>query len=140
MSSKAARKRNKRKFKMPKDVQPKEAVTLRTAPTTRPTWERLQHGCWAEPSGMGKNMQPIVDLASDMIGELYQGRQITTAQEQAARTFQEVRAEWADMMEVTAIQKPKPHIKRLKGASAWSKPPSLKSSAQNWQAQSPTAS
>lgn len=104
MSSKAARKRNKRKVKMPKDVQPKEAVTLRTAPTTRPTWERLQHGCWAEPSGMGKDMQPIVDLASDMIGELYQGRQITTAQEQAARTFQEVRAAWVAELDLAGFK------------------------------------
>ena len=106
MSSKAARKRNKRKFKMPKDVhvQPVGEVTLRTAPTTRPTWERLQHGCWAEPSGMGKDMQPIVDLASDMIGELYQGRQITTAQEQAARTFQEVRAAWLAELDLAGFK------------------------------------
>jgi len=104
MSSKAARKRNKRKFRMPKDVQPKEQVTLRTAPTTRPTWERLQHGCWAEPSGMGKEEQPTVDLAPDMIGELYQSRQITTAQEQAARTFQEVRGEWEKELPIAGFK------------------------------------
>lgn len=106
MSSKAARKRNKRKFRMPKSVhaQPKEEITLRTAPTTRPTAERLRQGTWAEPSGMGKDMQPIVDLASDMIGQLFQTRQINAAQEQAARTFQEARAAWLAEFELAGFK------------------------------------
>ena len=46
----------------------------------------------ARPQGPDKRSQPMVDLASDMIGQLYQSKQISTAQEQAARTFQEL---WA---------------------------------------------
>lgn len=68
-----------------------------TAPTqnftaVRPTAERMAQGKWAAPQGPGKRSQPMVDLASDMIGHLYQQGKISTAQEQAARTFQEL---WA---------------------------------------------
>ena len=35
-------------------------------------------------------MQPMVDLASDMIGQLFQAKKLTTSQEQAARTFHEL--------------------------------------------------
>ena len=47
-------------------------------------------GKWAKPQGLDKRSQPMVDLASDMIGALYQSKQINTSQEQAARTFQEL--------------------------------------------------
>ena len=58
----------------------------------RPTAERIMQGKWATPQGLDKRSQPMVDLASDMIGALYQSKQINTSQEQAARTFQEL---WA---------------------------------------------
>ena len=58
----------------------------------RPTSQRKARGTWAEPKGMGKHDLPVIDLASDMIGQLYTARQITGAQEQAARHFQELRA------------------------------------------------
>jgi len=64
----------------------------RESRTARPTPERLAQGTWATPQGVGKHMQPMVDLASDMIGVLYQTKQINTSQEQAARLFQELRA------------------------------------------------
>ena len=43
MTSKAARKRNKRKFRMPKNVhiQSKEAISIATETSTRPTPQRL---------------------------------------------------------------------------------------------------
>lgn len=58
----------------------------------RPTPERRRHGKWADPQGQGKAFQPVVDLAPDMIGSLYQSGKISTSQEQAARLFQELRA------------------------------------------------
>lgn len=51
----------------------------------------MARGKWAEPKGEYKDAA-IVDLASDMIGQLYYSKQITTSQEQAARLFQELRA------------------------------------------------
>lgn len=60
----------------------------------RPTPERKRHGKWAEPQGQGKAFQPVVDLAPDMIGRLYQTNRINTSQEQAARLFQELRADY----------------------------------------------
>jgi len=93
MTSKAARKRNKRKFRMPKNVhiQPVGEVSVKTTPTARPTAERLRQGKWATPQGTGKSQQPMVDLASDMIGALYEARKISISQEQAARVFQQLR-------------------------------------------------
>jgi len=93
MTSKAARKRNKRKFRMPKNVhiQPKEAISIATETSTRPTPQRLAQGKWATPQGAGKSQQPMVDLASDMIGALYEAKKISIAQEQAARLFQQLR-------------------------------------------------
>lgn len=88
--SKAEKLRHKRAQASTSDqrtVEPRVA-TVRSAGTTRPTRERLQHGKWI----MGKDAQPTVDLASDMIGRLYENGQLNTAQEQAARTFQEL---WA---------------------------------------------
>jgi hypothetical protein len=58
----------------------------------RPNAMRKSRGMWAIPKGMGKHEQPAVDMASDMIGVLYVGRQISSQQEQAARLYQELRA------------------------------------------------
>jgi len=60
------------------------------AETAKPTKERLAHGAWV----IGKRDEPSVDLASDMIGALHCQRRITDAQLQAARAWQELRAEW----------------------------------------------
>ena len=60
--------------------------------SSRPTSERKSRGTWAEPSGMGKHDRPVVDLASDEIGRLFQAGRITGSQEQAARQYQELRA------------------------------------------------
>lgn len=74
-----------------------DGVTQIPSPPTsrravRPTAQRMAQGKWAEPQGALQSQQPMVDLASDMIGALYQGRKITNTQEQAARLFQELRA------------------------------------------------
>lgn len=58
----------------------------------KPTSERRARGVWVEPKGIAKHSNPMVDLAPDMIGALYQSKQINTSQEQAARLFQELRA------------------------------------------------
>lgn len=63
-----------------------------SAESSRPTSERKSRGTWAEPSGMGKHERPVVDLASDEIGRLFQAGRITGSQEQAARQYQELRA------------------------------------------------
>ncbi|MBQ2263251.1 MAG: hypothetical protein II336_18055 [Loktanella sp.] len=60
--------------------------------TARPTPERWARGRWAEATGAGKDARPLVDLAHDMIGRLYLQGQITAAQHDNARTFQELRA------------------------------------------------
>lgn len=69
--------------------------TATQAPTThhtaRPTPERWARGIWAEAAGAGKEARPLVDLASDMVGRLYATKQITSAQHDAARMFQELR-------------------------------------------------
>jgi hypothetical protein len=64
--------------------------------SSRPTTERKSRGTWAEPQGMGKHERPVVDLASDEIGRLYQAGRITSGQEQAARHFEELRAAYLD--------------------------------------------
>lgn len=65
-------------------------VATRPVDSTRPTPERRAQGKWVKPQGAGKHMQPMVDLASDMIGRLYEEGKLNAAQEQAARTFQEL--------------------------------------------------
>ena len=54
----------------------------------RPTDQRIAKGVWAEPVGALKSQQPIVDLASDMVGRLHCDKHISDAQEQAARSYQ----------------------------------------------------
>ena len=62
-----------------------------TAKAERPNALRKSRGMWAIPKGMGKHEQPAVDMASDMIGVLYVGRQINSQQEQAALHFKALR-------------------------------------------------
>jgi hypothetical protein len=67
----------------------------------RPTDQRKARGTWAEPKGIGKHMLPVIDLASDMIGQLFQAKHISSAQEQAARHYQELREAYlAELPEV----------------------------------------
>lgn len=98
MASKAQKRRNKRRAKG------YEAPTIATNERTgtkslnlagvakrqsnKPTKERQMRGVWAK----GKDEQPDVDLAADMAGALYHRREITEAQLEAARSFQEIRA------------------------------------------------
>lgn len=71
---------------------PASEAAERAGEASRPTTERRKRGTWAEPQGMGKHERPVVDLASDEIGRLFQAGRITGAQEQAARQYQELRA------------------------------------------------
>lgn len=52
----------------------------------RPTPERMRRGIWA----IGTRKAPVIDLASDMIGELFATEQITSSHHEAARLFQEI--------------------------------------------------
>lgn len=62
----------------------------------RPTSERMGKGTWAEPTGTAKSQQPIIDLAHDRVGLLHCEKQITDAQEQTARAYQELHARYMD--------------------------------------------
>lgn len=102
----SSRKKQKRQKKAQERQQLKQAVALAggsglpaheaaqraESDAERPTEQRRSRGTWAEPQGMGKHERPVVDLASDEIGRLYQAGRITSAQEQAARHYQELRA------------------------------------------------
>ncbi len=71
----------------------------------RPTDERLAKGTWAEPVGSVKSQQPIVALDSDMVGQLHCKKQITDAQEQAARSYQETYvAYFAELPEIVGFK------------------------------------
>jgi hypothetical protein len=102
----SSRKKQKRQQKAQERQKLRQAVTLLqkgelpasgteiglSVESSRPTSERKSRGTWAEPQGMGKHERPVVDLASDEIGRLYQAGRITGSQEQAARLYQELRA------------------------------------------------
>lgn len=115
MSSKAARLRKKKAAQSAKKVlatvgreiphpPPQGAETGRGA-AIRPTKERKSRGTWAEPQGGVKSQQPIVDLAHDRIGQLHVDRKITTSQEQAARSWQWLRAKYlAEMPEISGYK------------------------------------
>ena len=98
MTSRAARRKNKKRLAeaakaLQAPLPPKISQSRLTGrETARPTPERLERGTWAEPQGMGKDMQPTVDLTADLIGELYHAGKLNPSQEQAARLFQELRA------------------------------------------------
>ena len=104
MTSKAKARRNKKAVQRRNaEPGPEAPENTATAPqransgrgdTMRPTPERQALGRWAVPQGGVKSQQPVVDMASDMIGLLHCQRRITDAQEQAARTWQELRAKW----------------------------------------------
>lgn len=59
-----------------------------------PTPEQQPRGVYVRAKGPGADPRQVVNLASDMIGELLCAGDITPSQEQAARTFQEVRSKW----------------------------------------------
>ena len=80
----------KRKHKRSNAV-PKEELARGPA-AERPTPERMAKGVWTQPKGMGKNEIPVTDIASDTIGLIHYRGQITSRQEQAARSFQAIRA------------------------------------------------
>jgi len=103
MTSKAAKRRNRKKARTrakvsvggvgsQKAVTPVPESRQRVSGDNRPTPERMARGMWAKPQGTAKSQQPTVDLACDMVGILHQSGQITDSQEQAARTWQELRA------------------------------------------------
>lgn len=60
----------------------------------RPTPERAQHGKVNVPFGVGKHERPATVECSDMVATLYEGGKITYSQEQAARTFQQLHADY----------------------------------------------
>jgi len=93
MASVAEKRRRKRARiieQVPK--QQKAYIAPESRPTARPTPERMSKGQWSMPSKADRNTQPIMDMASDMIGALFHQNKITSAQEQAARMFSEVYA------------------------------------------------
>lgn len=95
MSSKAERRKNKRAMRDRVVLIARDAVLEhRPQPrqSTRPTQERLSHGSWIVPKGAMKRSQPMVDMASDVIGVMYLHKMLTHSQEQAARRFQELRS------------------------------------------------
>lgn len=72
--------------------QPALRVVRRDKHTNRPTAERLRHGAWAKATGADRRSQPMVDLASDMIGRLYVEKRLTAQQVESARAFQDIYA------------------------------------------------
>lgn len=96
MTSKAEKLRNKRERQanaqaksVPLDYGSLRVVT-KPRETNRPTKERLCHGVWAKATGADRRSQPMVDLASDMIGRLFIEKKITAQQLESARAFQDV--------------------------------------------------
>lgn len=80
---------NQAKWKAVADV--KAAVeTVDVAVIERPTPERMERGIWS----IGTKHAPVIDLACDMVGELYALNMLTYSQEQAARRFQEIVADY----------------------------------------------
>lgn len=67
----------------------------------RPTAERLARGTWH----IASKEAPAVDVTSDMVGRLLASRQITQSQEQAARTWQELRRAYlAELPEISGYR------------------------------------
>jgi len=67
----------------------------------RPTDERMTRGSWHVAS----KEAPAVDVAADMIGHLRATQKITQAQEQAARTWQELRVAYlAELPEISGYR------------------------------------
>ena len=106
--SKAAKRRAKKSaHTAPKDApggvdaKKSEKATVASAQSpreraVRPTPERMARGTWAEATGAAKSQQPIIDLAHDRVGQLHCEKQITDAQEQTARAYQELHARYID--------------------------------------------
>ena len=65
----------------------------------------MAKGVWTQPKGMGKNEIPVTDIASDTIGLIHYRGQITSRQEQAARSFQAIRAAYlAELPEISGYK------------------------------------
>jgi len=73
---------------------PQRATQPRTGQAVRPTPERMARGKWTQPQGMGKDNIAVTDMAADMVARLFLDGSITKGQEQAARTWQEIRARY----------------------------------------------
>ena len=115
--SKAAKRRAKKSaHTVPKDApggvdaKKSEKATAASAQSpreraVRPTPERMARGTWAEAKGVVKSLQSITDLAHDVVGQLHCAKQITDRQEQAARSYQELRARFLEELpEVTGYK------------------------------------
>ena len=94
VASKKRRKRVKQAMQSSAPVarpQERHTVTTVTVKAVRPTIERKRRGAWAVPHGAGRGEQPMVDMANDVIAVMYLNKMINSRQEQAARTWQELR-------------------------------------------------
>lgn len=60
----------------------------------RPTPERLRQGSVSVPYGVGKHERPALVLDGDMVAHLYEAGVISYTQEQAARCFQQLHADY----------------------------------------------
>lgn len=60
----------------------------------RPTPERASHAVVRLPTGQGKDDRPAVVEADDMVARLYEGGVLSYDQEQAARRFQQLHADY----------------------------------------------
>lgn len=88
--------RNERKRQAKTGKAPEKPSAARTAPTPvllAPTPQQESKGWWVRAKGPGRT-EAVVNLASDMIGRLRCEGAITHEQEQAARLFQELRADF----------------------------------------------
>jgi len=68
----------------------------------RPTDEQLARGRWLIPAGQGRSERPAVNLAHDLVAELFFAEKLTMQQEQAARHFQTLRAAYLDQLGVAS--------------------------------------
>ncbi len=106
MTSKAQRRKNRKRVKA--DLRAIQGELNKSAPqpprkaleATRPTKERLARGVWFE----GSRKAPLIDMAEDMIGRLAQERKLTPPQVDAARLFQQLRADYVAELDVTGFK------------------------------------
>ena len=93
-----ARKRQKDRMKdVVADLGRKPAEPISEAAVSvceRPTDERKLRGKWHVPKGSDRRTRPMIDMESDEIARLYVSKKITHAQEQSARSFQQIRANY----------------------------------------------
>ena len=96
MTSKAQKRRNKRKHKpqIQEYPRPQEPVIVEMEPSNIPTDQRLAVGSWVQSQKIGRITAPMVDTATDMIGELHAAKKLTSQHVEAARVFQELRSSY----------------------------------------------